>query len=294
MSDYVIISDSTCDLPQEFVDKEGVQIQPMTYRIQGKEFKNYLDGREQSPKEFYDLMRQGEVATTAQLNIVDIENFWKPFLEAGHDLLILGFSSGLSGSYNAMRMAKEELSEEYPERTILLIDTLCASSGEGLMVYYATEYRKKGLSLEENYQELLKLRPHIITWFTVDDIDTLVRGGRLSGGAATMAKMLRIKPVLKVDEEGHLQAIYKKIGRKQAMKQLVDSTMKVLDRSYHQLIMVGHADAKDEAIELSNMIQKEAAKQQVSLEVMLTDIGPVIGAHAGPGTLLITSVGSNR
>lgn len=291
MSKYIIISDSTCDLSQEFVDRENVKIQPLTYRICGKEYKNYLDGREQSMHEFYDLMRAAEVATTAQLNIIDIENFWRPYLEQGMDLLVLGFSSGLSGSYNAMRMAKEELEEEFKDSKIMLIDSLCASGGEGLFVYHAIQNKKKGLSLEENYEAMLALRPHMVTWFTVDDIDTLYRGGRLSGGAAAMAKMLRIKPVLKVDEEGHLQAIYKKIGRKLAMKQLIDSTLKTLDRSFKQMLIIGHADVLDEAKCLEDMLQKALEEEHLEADVMIFNVGPVIGAHSGPGTLLIASVG---
>lgn len=294
MAKYKIITDSTCDLDQAYVDAEGVVVLPLSFRICGQEYINYLDGREQSSKDFYDLMRKGESATTAQLNIADIQTAFRKELEAGYDLLVLGFSSGLSGSYNAMRIAKEEIQEEFKDSKIMLIDSLCASGGEGLFVYHGVENKKKGMSIEENYETLLKLRPHLVTWFTVDDIDTLYRGGRLSGGAAVMAKFLHIKPVLKVDDEGHLQAIYKKVGRKQAMVQLVDSTMKTYDRTFNQCIIIGHADALEDATVLKKLLQKALEKDGLTAEIKFINIGPVIGAHAGPGTLLIASVGSAR
>lgn len=294
MKEYIIITDSTCDLPQDFVVENNIAVHPLTYNICGKEYHNYLDAREQSSKEFYDLLRQKHTATTAQLNIIDIEDVWTTYLDKGYDILVLGFSSALSGSFNAMRIAKEELEHRYPNQKIKLIDTLSASGGEGLYVFYANELKKQGLSIDENYTKLKALRKHLVTWFTVDDIGTLYRGGRLSGGAAVMAKCLRIKPVLKVDNEGRLQAIYKKIGRRQALVQLVESTLKTLDTSFKQTLVIGHADSLEDAKILEGLLNQALADVKIEADIMFINIGPVIGAHAGPGTLLIASVGSSR
>ncbi len=294
MANYVIISDSTCDLTEEIVQNLEVYIQPMTFRIQDHEYLNYLDERELPLTEFYNLMRKGEAATTAQLNMIGIESFFRPYLEQGLDILNIAFSSGLSGSYNAIRLAAEELLEEFPERKIFVIDSLCASGGEGVLVYQAALNRKKGLSLEENFNMLESFKFKIRHWFTVDDIDTLRRGGRLTGAKAFAAKVLNIKPVLNVDNEGHLKAIYKKVGRKMALRQLVDSTINEYDKNDSWITIISHADCLADANTLKGLLESAYQKEGITSEIIITKIGPVIGSHSGPGTLALFTIGDKR
>ena len=174
MRDYVIITDSTCDLPQKFVDENNIVVIPLQFNIDGKDYRNYLDGREMTNEEFYNLERQGKIGKTAQLTMFDITEVYRSYLEKGYDILGLGFSSGLSGTFNSMRLAVEELKEEFSDAKINIIDTLCASTGEGLFVYYANLYKKQGMSIDDNTEALLKLRPHLCHWFTVLSLDTVV------------------------------------------------------------------------------------------------------------------------
>lgn len=294
MSDYVIISDSTCDLTDELVKDWNIEIQPMTFRVNGNEYKNYFDERELPLKEFYDFMRQGQIATTAQLNVIDVEDFFKPYLEKGLDILCIAFSSGLSGSYNAIRLAKDELLEQYPNRKICVVDSLCASAGEGLLVYQAVCNKNNNMSLEENANHLDKFKFKIRHWFTVDDIDTLKRGGRLSNASVFVAKALKIKPVLNVDDEGHLKAIYKKIGRKMAIRQLVDSTIIDYDKTQDYITLISHGDCLEDAEYLKQLLEDAYKKNDINSKIYISKIGPVIGAHSGPGTLALFTVGSKR
>ncbi len=294
MCNYVIVSDSTCDLTDELTSKWDVKIQPMTFRINDNEYKNYFDERDISLKDFYDKMRAGNNASTSQLNTVEVEDFFRPYLKEGKDILCIAFSSGLSGSYNSIRIAKDLLLEEYPERKIIIVDSLCASAGEGLLVYEAAKNRNKGLSLEDNAKNLEEFKFKIQHWFTVYDIDTLRRGGRLSNSTAFVAKMLNIKPVLNVDNEGHLQAIYKKVGRKVAMRQLIDSTIAGYNKMEENITIISHADCKEDAELLKNMLEKAYVNEGIKSEIYITKIGPVIGSHAGPGTLALFTVGHKR
>lgn len=294
MSDYVIISDSTCDLSQELVDKLGVIIQPMTFTICDKEYKNYPDEREMKLEDFYALMNEGHMGKTAQLNIVDVEEFYTPYLEKGLDILSIAFSSGLSGSCNAIRLAVQELSEKFPERKIIVIDSLQASTGEGLLVYEAACNKNNGMSLEENANYLEGIKLNVRAWFTVSQLETLRKGGRLSNPAAFAAKLLNIKPVLHVDDEGHLKAVYKKMGRKLALKQIVESSITGYDKSKKHVTFITHADCEDDALKVKEMLNEAYKKENIESEIFINKIGPVIGSHSGPGTLAIFTVGDKR
>lgn len=294
MDNYVIISDSTCDLTQKMVDEIDVEVLPLTFSICGKEYKNYLDEREFQLDDFYSLMNKGEMAKTAQINVVDAIEFLKPILDNGNDVLFIAFSSGLSGSCNAIRLASEQLLDEYKERKIKIVDSLCASSGEGLLIYEAYENKKAGMSLEENFEAIEKLKFNVRHWFTVSQLETLRRGGRLSNAAAFAAKLLNIKPVLHVDDEGHLKAVYKKMGRKLAIKQLIESSINGYDMSKEHLTLISHADCIDDANKLKEMLEIEYNKNNIKSKIIICKIGPVIGAHAGPGTLALFTIGDKR
>lgn len=290
MKKYVIITDSTTDLPQDYVEKHEIEVIPMKFSIDGNEYSNYLDGREMDSKTFYDLERNGKIAKTAQLTIVDIENVYRKYLDLGYDILAIGFSSGLSGTFNSMRLAKEELEEEYKDNKIMIIDSLCACLGEGLFVYYAVQNKLKGLDLEANYNNLLELRPHLCHWFTVLNLDTLRRGGRVSNVAAFVADTLNIKPVLHVDDAGHLIAMKKVVGRKRSLLALVDKLSETIYKDEPQMIMIGHGDCLEDAL----FVAEEVKKRVPVKDILINCIGPVIGAHSGPGTLALFFVGTKR
>ncbi len=290
MNDYVIISDSTMDMPNEFTLENNIEVIPMDFILDGKEYKNYLDYREIDFKDFYDHLRKGARCSTSQISIQTTIDTYEKYLRDGKDILGIVFSSGLSGSFNSVRLACSELKEKYPERTIMLIDSKCASSGEGLLVWYANEFKKSGLSLLDCYNKTLELVNKLCHWFTVDDIDTLRRGGRVSGGAAFAAKTLNIKPVLHVDDDGHLIPIYKKIGRKSAIRAIVNSYEKLRDTTIKQMIIISHGDCEDDA----KYLEGEIKKITPDASFMISKIGPVIGAHSGPGTLALFFIGTKR
>lgn len=290
MRDYIIITDSTTDLPASYALENNLVVIPMKFSMDGKEYSNYLDEREMTNKEFYENERNSKIAKTAQLTMFEIEDVYRKYLDQGLDILAIGFSSGLSGTFNSMRLAKEELEEEYKDAKIVIIDSLCASLGEGLFVYYAVENKKKGLSLIDNEKNLLELRPHLCHWFTVLNLETLRRGGRVSNVAAFVANTLNIKPVLHVDDDGHLIAMRKTIGRKRSLLALVDKLEETIDRTEPQMIMIGHGDCLDDA----KFVAEEVKKRVEVKDVLINCIGPVIGAHSGPGTLALFFVGSKR
>lgn len=290
MRDYVIITDSTCDLPQKFVDENNIVVIPLQFNIDGKDYRNYLDGREMTNEEFYNLERQGKIGKTAQLTMFDITEVYRSYLEKDYDILGLGFSSGLSGTFNSMRLAVEELKEEFSDAKINIIDTLCASTGEGLFVYYANLYKKQGMSIDDNTEALLKLRPHLCHWFTVLSLDTLRRGGRVSNVAAFVADTFNIKPVLHVDDEGHLVAMRKVLGRKRSLLALVDELEKSIYKDEPQMIMISHGDCLDDANYVANEIKKRIDVK----DILINCIGPVIGSHSGPGTVALFFVGNKR
>ena len=290
MNEYVIITDSTCDLSEELIEKMNVNIIPMQFNIDNNSYRDYPDKREMDSKTFYDHLRNGIFSKTNMLNPQEIEDACEPFLKNGNDVLLIAFSSGLSGTCNSMRLAKESLSDKYPNNKILVIDSLCASMGEGLFSYYASLNKKGGMSIEDNYKNLLELRKNVSHWFTVDDIDHLRRGGRIGSVSAFLAKTLKIKPVLNVDDEGHLIPRMKKIGRKNALKELKNQLDKTIDRTFKQTVFISHGDALNDACFLKELVlQNENVK-----EVYINDIGPVIGSHSGPGTVALFFIASHR
>ncbi|VEU83297.1 DegV family protein [Acholeplasma hippikon] len=289
MSKYVIVTDSTTDLPASFAEELGLMVLPLRFNLNGKEYTNYLDNRELDPKVFYDAVRGGAQPTTSQINPEDYISVLTPVLKEGKDILILAFSSGLSGTFNSARIAVDELASEFKERKILLVDTKSASLGEGLLVTLAAREAKAGKSIEEVKAYAESLVPRLAHWFTVDDIGHLVRGGRLSKVAGFVAKLASIKPVLHCNTEGKLAARHKAIGRKRAIKALVEEMVKTA-KPGKQIVYIGHSDDLEGA---------EALAAEVKLhfeieELVINMIGPVIGSHAGQGTLALFFVAENR
>lgn len=290
MSDFVILTDSSADLGADMVQQLDVQVLPLSFSMGQQIYHNYPDNREIDPHAFYQLLRQGEVATTSAVNVAQYTDALEPLLQAGKDVLILAFSSGLSTTYNSSRIAVEELSEKYPERKLYTVDTLCASLGQGLLVYLAAKLRSEGRSIDEVRDWAEENKLHMCHQFTVDDLHFLKRGGRISATTAVVGSMLQIKPVLHVDNEGHLINIAKARGRQASLKALVDKMEKTAIDPANQVVFISHGDCLEDAHTVEKMVKERFGVK----EVYINYVGPVIGAHSGPGTLALFYVGSER
>ena len=290
MSDFVIVTDSSADLPADLVRELGVEVLPLSFTIQGKTYRNYPDGREMAPGAFYQLLRSGGMATTSAVNVADYTAALEPLLQEGKDVLLLVFSSGLSATYQSSVIAVEELREKYPDRKLFTVDTLCASLGQGLLVWHAVEQKRKGASIEAVRDWVEENKLHLCHWFTVDDLHFLKRGGRISAATAVVGTMLAIKPVLHVDNEGHLINMAKARGRSGSLKALVDHMAQTATHPEDQVVFISHGDCLEDARKVGDMIQQRLGVRKV----MYNTIGPVIGAHAGPGTVTLFFLGTER
>ena len=290
MSNFVILPDSSAHLGADLVRQLDVQVLPLSFTLEQQTYHNYPDNREMEPHAFYQKLRDGAVATTSAVNVSQYTEFLEPLLQAGQDVLILAFSSGLSATYNSSVIAVQELAEKYPERKLYTVDTLCASLGQGLLVYLAARERDSGKTIEEvrDWAEANKLS--ICHQFTVDDLHFLKRGGRISATTAVVGSMLQIKPVLHVDDEGHLINIAKARGRQASLKALVDKMEKTAIDPAHQTVFISHGDCLEDAQMVADLVKERLGVP----EVYLNPIGPVIGAHAGPGTVALFYVGTER
>ena len=284
---YQIITDSSCDFTKEKYEALGLIAAPLTVNFRGE---TYPDRNDDSLRDMYADLRAGEVATTSAVNPEQWQEIMEPLLEKGEDILVLAFSSGLSTTYQSASIAAQELRERYPERTISVVDSLCASLGQGLLAYYACKKRDEGLSLGELEQWLLDNRLHLCHWFTVDDLMYLKRGGRISAATAIMGTMLNIKPVLHVDNEGHLINVSKARGRKASLLALVDQMEKNAVDSAHGPVFISHGDCEGDAL----LVADEVVRRFGNNDIHLNYVGPVIGNHSGPGTVALFFVGHKR
>lgn len=290
MDNYVIISDSSTDLTTELVKETGVEIIPLTFLIDGKSYFNYTDEREISTKDFYNLLRDGKVVTTGQVNVNTFLDVFEKHLQEDKDILYIAFSSGLSGTCNSAKIAAKELSHKYHKRKIIVIDSLCASMGEGLLVYLASLKKKEGQSIEEVAKWVQSNKFNLCHWFTVDDLFFLKRGGRVSAAAAVMGTALGIKPVLHVDDEGHLIPVSKVRGRKKSLDALVEQMEKSAIDPQNQTIFISHGDCEQDA----EYLAKEIKNKFKVKDIKINNVGPVIGAHSGPGTMALFFLGTQR
>ena len=286
---YRITTDSTADLPQEFLNERGIAYVGLAFQIGGEEYREGPDLKMTS-KEFYDQLRAGTPASTVQVNTYEFIDFAEPFLAAGEDVLHIAFSSGLSGTYESCARGAEELRAKYPERKIVVVDSLAASMGEGLLVYYADENRKAGMSLDDNAKWLEENKLHLCHWFTVDDLMHLHRGGRVSRTSAVFGSLLGIKPVLHVDDEGHLINISKARGRNASLKALVDKMEKTVTEEGKKTVFISHGDCLKDAELVADMVRERFGTEDIHINY----VGPVIGAHSGPGTLALFYLGTVR
>lgn len=289
MSQYRIMTDSSCDLPAALAAELELTVLPLTVTIDEKSYTNYLDEREITFKDCYAALRDGREAKTAAANVDSFEQAMEPILQAGEDILYLGFSSALSSTYNAGALAAEQLAEKYPDRKILTVDTLSASMGQGLLVYLTVQQKRAGATIEEARDFAEKNKFHLCHWFTVDDLHHLRRGGRVSATSAVLGTVLNIKPVLHMDNEGRLIFMEKVRGRRASIKRMLEKMRETAIEPEKQIVFMSHGDCIEDAEYLAGRIREEW-----NVEVVINYVGPVIVSHSGPGTLALFFLGTER
>ena len=288
---FEIITDSCCNLTEDMIDELGVHILPLTFIIDGEQYQSYLKGERTDLKQFFTMMREGKLITTSLPNIGDTEKLMRELLDKGRDLLFLGFSSALSGTYQATSALMAQLAEEFPERKLVAIDTLAASAGQGMIVYYAAKRRASGEGIDAVAEWVRESIPRAAHWFTVDDLMFLLRGGRVSKTAAFAGTVLNIKPVLHVDDEGRLIPVGKVRGRKKSIQALMKHMRETASSMEGQTVFITHGDCIEDVEYLSGLIREEYGDDT---EIVVNYIDPVIGAHAGPGTLALFFMADHR
>lgn len=284
---YQILTDSCCDFPPQRYRELGLISLPLSITFRGE---TYPDRNDDSLRDMYAGLRAGEAASTAAANPQQWEEALEPVLSSGEDALILAFSSGLSTTYQSACIAADEMKERFPERKILVVDSLCASLGQGLLAYYAARKRDEGLGLEELKAWLEDNKLHLCHWFTVNDLMYLKRGGRINAATAIMGTMLSIKPILHVDNEGHLVSVGKARGRKASIAALADKAAELGKGYDNSLMFISHGDCREDAEALAELVKERCGAK----EVYINYVGAVIGSHSGPGTLALFFLGQHR
>ena len=290
MGEYVILTDSSADLTAELVAELGVEVIPLSFTMEDKTYFNYPDNRDIDPADFYARLRGGAMATTAAVNVADYTEAIEPILKEGKDVLVLAFSSGLSATCHSAQIAAGELMEQYPDRKVYVVDTLCASLGQGLLVWYAANLKKQGKTMEEVRDWTEEHKLNLCHWFTVDDLHFLKRGGRISAATAVLGTMLSIKPVMHVDNEGHLIKVGTARGRNASLKALVDRMEQTVLDLKDQAIFISHGDCLADAQKVADDVKARFGVESI----IINYVGPVIGAHSGPGTVALFFMGSER
>ena len=289
--DFEIVTDSSSNLVEEMIDDFGLHVLPLTFMVDGEEYQSYLKRQHTDLKQFYTMMREGKVITTSLPNLAESEALMRGLLEQGRDILYLGFSSGLSGTFEATELLMRDLAAEFPERTLLAVDTLAASGGEGLLVWHAVQRARAGAPIGEVRDWVEENKLHLAHWFTVDDLMFLFRGGRVSKTAAWAGTMLNIKPVMHVDDEGHLIPLEKVRGRKKSLNALVDHMEKsAVQPIAQQMVFITHGDCLEEAEYVAEQVKERFGVK----EVVINYVDPVIGAHSGPGTMALFFLADKR
>lgn len=291
MNDYQLITDATCDLNQDILDKYQISVIPMDVSFDdGRTFLHYPDYRNFAAKDFYDELRAGHTTHSAQITPAVYTDFFTPYLEAGKDILYCCFSSGLSNTYNSSVLAVRELQEKYPDRKIISVDSLAASVGEGLFAVLMAENKLAGMSIDENAAWMEANKLSIAHYFTVGDLSYLHRGGRVSAATAIVGNALNIKPVLYVNETGHLEMMSKAHGRKASLKQLLKAAEETAKDPEKYTVFIGHSDCEEEAIGLKHMVEEAIPCR----DVVICRVGPVIGTHTGPELVCLFIVANAR
>lgn len=286
---FDIITDTACDMPEEYYKTMAVDCVKLGFTMNNVNYGGE-DGEKMSEKEFYKKLRDGAMPTTYQVTSEAAKLHIQSHLQDGRDVLVLSFSSGLSGTYGSYLVAARELQKQYPNRKIIVVDSLCASMGQGLLLHYACQKADTGASIEETQTYLENLKLHVCHHFTVDNLFHLSRGGRVSGVTAVVGSLLKIKPVMYVNNEGKLIVRHKVMGRKKAISALVENMSERATLQADDPIFISHGDCEEEALLLKEMLQKRYPHNPI----MLHYIGAVIGSHSGAGTIALFHVGSRR
>jgi DegV family protein with EDD domain len=287
MNEYVIVSDATLDLPASIIDEFGIKVIPMGFNIDTAEYFHYPDEREISITEFYGKLKSGSVSHTTQITPIVFTDILGDILKQGKDVIYIAFSSGLSGTYNTSQIVLQDLKEEYPERKIYCIDSLCASIGEGLLVYNAAVQKKNGMNIDELKDWVEQNKRRSRHWFTVKDLYYLKRGGRISSIEAIVGTALKIRPVLSTDDAGKLSVISKIRGNRAELDYLVSKLESEGVDLSEQTVIIGHGDDLEQAKELEKIVRS----RNIVKDVMISKIGPIIGTHTGPGMLALVYMG---
>ena len=278
-NEFVFLTDDSCDLPRDFLTEKNIGLMELSYNIDAVQYKP----SDMPTKEFYNLLRAGKKSITSQVSMEAAKAFMQPYLQQGQDVFYLAFSSGLSGTCNSGMMAAQELRAEFPDRKIIVVDSLAASMGQGLMVYKLQEMKEAGATVEEMAAWAENNRDHVVHMVTVDDLMHLHRGGRISRGSAIVGSMLGIKPMIHLDDAGTLKVIDKVRGRKQALVDVVDKAIACVGNTPNDIFMVSHGDCEEDALFVAELITKRLGIKKK----MINYVGSVIGSHTGPGVIAL-------
>lgn len=287
MRDYIITVNSTVDTGKEWLDERNVPVIPLKYTIDGQE---YTDMYGLSDKEFFQKLREGKMSVTSQINPEEAKEMLEPYVKEGKDVLHLAFSSALSGTCNSMKIAAEELQEEYPEAKVIVVDTLCACMGEAMLLYYALKQKEAGKTIEEVAQWVEENKLHVCHNVTVDDLFHLHRGGRVSKTAAVLGTMVKVKPIIHMDDNGALKVIGKERGRKKSLHKIVDMAVERSEGWDNEIIMITHGDCLEDAEYVAKLVREKMGVENVFIH----NIGTVIGSHTGPGVVATFCMGNKR
>ena len=287
---YKIITDSTIDMDHKMIEELGLTVVPLRFTIDGKTYKDKADLSDMPTETFYAKLREGKMSTTSQINADEFTRVFEPVLQGGEDVLYIAFSSGLSGTCQSAFIARDELKEKYPERKIYVFDSLCASLGEGLLVYHAAMLKRAGTDIDSLYKWLGENVLKLCHWFTVDDLNYLKKGGRVSAATALVGTMLSIKPIMHTSDEGKLTVVGKARGRKSSLNTLIDTVGRLGINLQDQVMFICQADCQAEAETVAAQLKQRYGVK----EVYINYIGPVIGSHTGPNTMGLFFVGTER
>lgn len=285
----IIFTDSCCDLPLSFVKENNIEVMELKVNLKGEEIPDDL-GESINYKDFYKLIRNGEMPTTSQANVGEFQEKFEKYINDGYSIIYIGFSSALSGCINSARLAMENIKLDNENADITIIDTKSASMGLGVLVYYGAKMLKDGKSKDEIVSWIEENKLRVNHWFTVDDLNHLKRGGRISSSVAIVGTMLSIKPIMHVDDEGRLTPVSKVKGRKKSIKVLQEKILENIVNPEDQTIFISHGDCLEEAEHLKELITSEINVK----DVIINNIGPVIGSHSGPGTMALFFIGDSR
>lgn len=287
---FEIMTDSAANLSREMIEQQELSILSLTYTVDGIEYKGYEKGKEISAAPVYDMMRKQKEIQTSLVNGQEAEMVAEELLREGRDILYIGLSSALSGTYQVVRFTFEEFQEKYPDRQLAAIDSLSASLGEGLLVLRAAQMREEGYSIQQTEQWLLANRNHVCHEFTVEDLFYLKRGGRIGAAAAVLGTALKVKPLLHMDDEGRLVPAGRTRGRKKSLDMLAEQMKENIIYPKEQIVYIIHGDCLADAEYLAGQIRQRVKVKGIHIQIL----EPVLGSHSGPGTVALIYVGEHR